>query len=140
MSNIIDINELRKQFAEKLSSEEWQKFSEMQNTIIDKYEKQILFLIEKNKHLEKMLINKNNFVTEIQPEEIICLQQIKRLEHMSNERQLTLEEVKRLDLLVKNLKLIREESTIVVNNRNSDKLGENELVAIVRSESQDADS
>jgi hypothetical protein len=52
---------------------------------------------------------------------------------------LTLEEVKRLDLLVKNLKLIREESTIIVNNKKSDNIKEADLVAIAKSQSGDTE-
>ncbi len=134
MSNIIDINEIRKQFAEKLSSEEWKIFADMQRSMMEKYEQQLDFLTQKNKHLENLLLKNSGFATEITPEETICVQQISRLETLSNERQLTLEEVKKLDLLVKNLKLVREESTIVVSNKDQAKLGENDLVAIIRSE------
>lgn len=135
MSNIVDINDLRKQFAEKITSEEWKKFAEVQQAIIEKYENQIKLLNDKNKHLESLLMSKTNIVSELTPEEVICLQQINRLEKLSTDRQLTLEEVKKLDLLVKNLKLIREESTIIVNNRNQENLKEAELVAIARTES-----
>ncbi len=142
MSNIIDINDLKKQFQEKLSIEEWQSFAKAQFDLIDQYQKELVYLKDKNKHLESLLFNKTSeFATELTPEEVICIQQISRLEKLSNERQLTLEEVKRLDLLVKNLKLIREESTIVVNNKKVDNLKEAELVAIVRaSESNSGDS
>lgn len=141
MGDLIDINELRKEFAEKLTTEEWQKFAEMQRVLIDKYEKRISLLSEKNQQLEKLLMSRTpDLITELTPEENICIQQIDRLEKLSNERQLTLEEVKRLDLLVKNLKLIREESTIVVNNRPPAKLEEKDLVAIVRAEIESSDT
>jgi hypothetical protein len=133
MSDIISIDQLRKQFSEKTSLEEWKTFSEMQNSLIEKYQSEIALLRQKNSQLEHLINQKTpQLVSELTPEEIICLQQIRRLENSSTSRELTLEEVKRLDLLVKNLKLIREESTIVVNNR-SDNLKESELVAIIQS-------
>jgi hypothetical protein len=133
MSDIISIDQLRKQFSEKTSLEEWKTFSEMQNSLIEKYQSEIALLRQKNSQLEHLINQKApQLVSELTPEEIICLQQIRRLENSSTSRELTLEEVKRLDLLVKNLKLIREESTIVVNNR-SDNLKESELVAIIQS-------
>lgn len=134
MSNILDINELRKQFGEKISLEQWQNFSEAQNALIIKLKKEVEIYKQKNAQLEHLVLNKHpHLLAELTPEEIICLQQIRKLENSSNQRELTLEEVKRLDLLVKNLKLIREESTIVVNNR-TDNLKESDLVAIIRSE------
>ena len=137
MADIVDIKDLRKQFMEKVTVEDWKSFAEAQHTIIENYNRQIEILKDKNKHLETLLMKKpvQSLITELSSEEKICIEQIDRLERQSAERQLTLEEVKRLDLLVKNLKLIREESTIVVNNR-ADALKESELVAIaVRPES-----
>lgn len=130
MSNIINLDELRKQFAQAASVEEWRQFAEAQNNLIESYQKQLNELKQKNNQLEKLLISKHPLLTELTSEEKICIEQIDRLEKLSTERQLTLEEVKRFDLLVKNLKLIREESTIVVNNRSSENLKEEDLVAI----------
>lgn len=132
-NNIIDINELKKEFAEKLSKEQLQKFSEAQYALINKYENELKFLKEKNKHLENLLLEKSSLALPLTPEENICLQQINRLEIVSNERQLTLEEVKRLDLLVKNLKLIREGNTLIVESKKP-KLSPEELIALVASE------
>jgi hypothetical protein len=138
MSNLISIDEMRKQFAEKLTKQEWEAYAEQQHKLIEQSQKQILILTEKNKQLETLLMSRYNsdLIVELTPEENICIQQISRLETLSVERQLTLEEVKRLDLLVKNLKLIRDESTIVISNKKSDNLKEAELVAIVRGSSE----
>jgi hypothetical protein len=138
MSNLISIDEMRKQFAEKLTKQEWEQYAEQQHKHIEQTKKQIEILVEKNKQLEMLLMDRYNksLVTELDPAEVICIQQISRLETLSAERQLTLEEVKRLDLLVKNLHLIRDESTIVISNKKSDNLKEAELVAIVRGNSE----
>ncbi len=77
-----------------------------------------------------MAMAEKSILTERVPGEKICIEQIDRLEKLSSDRQLTLEEVKRLDLLVKNLKLIREESTVILNARRIDSLKESDLVAI----------
>lgn len=131
-NNIISIDELRKQFNQKMSLEEWQHFASVQNTLLEKLNNEIQNLKTKNAHLEKLLVQSSNLVSPLPPEEIICIQQISYLEEQSMKRQLTLEEVKRLDLLVKNLKLIREESTVVIN-KPSDQLKEADLVAIATS-------
>lgn len=136
MSNILDINELRKRFAENASLEEWKEFATVQNKVIEQNAKHVEHLKNQIKHLENLLLTRNqsSLITELSPEEKICIEQIDRLERQSSERQLTLEEVKRLDLLVKNLKLIREESTIVVNNKRNENVKEADLVAIAQSE------
>ena len=66
-------------------------------------------------------------------EEMICIEQIDLLKQKSSSRELSLDEVKRLDLLVKNLRLIREQSTEVINTTDYKNLGEAELVAIASS-------
>lgn len=142
MSNkVVDIVALRKQFAENLSIEEWQGFARKQHEIIEHLQEQIKLLSNKNSQLENLISSKfdGNLITHLTDEEQICIEQISRLQKQSMERQLTLEEVKRLDLLVKNLKLIREESTIVVNNL-SDNMKEADLVTLIRSGSSDSDS
>lgn len=138
MSNIINLDDLRKEFQEKLSKEEWVRFAEAQQQLMLSYESQINLLTEKNKQLEKLLMAKHDLATPVSTEESICVQQIHEIGLLSNTRALTLEEVKRLDLLVKNLKLVREESTIVLNARPPAKLEEHELVAIIQSENTDS--
>ena len=117
-----------------MTLEEWQTFANSLLVQVEEDQKIIKTLRAKSHQLEILLMNKfsESLVRQLVPEEIICIEQIERLHKLSNERALVLDEVKRLDLLVKNLKLIREESTIIVN-QNSDSLKEAELVAIIRS-------
>lgn len=138
MSNILSIEDFLKKVNDKMSLEEWQGFAQAQNNLLERLHREVQRLEDKNKHLEKLLVTKSNgLVMQLTPEETICIQQISFIEEQSMKRALTLEEVKRLDLLVKNLKLIREESTIVVN-RPADHLKEDDLVAIIsRSNSTD---
>lgn len=134
MSNIVSLDELKRQMKETLTSEQWIVFSNAQMQQLEVYAREISILKQKNAQLEHLLKQKTpSLVQELTPEEIICIQQIDRLHNASQTRELGLEEVKRLDLLVKNLKLIREESTIVVNNR-QDTLKEVDLVAIIKSD------
>lgn len=132
MNNIVDISQLRKDFELKVKNKELKEFAEVQHTIIEKLLQENKNLIEKVTHLEQLLtdISKNNMVSHISPEEMICLEQISLLKQKSNARDLTLEETKKLDILVRNLKLIREESTIIVNQVDPSGIKEAELVAI----------
>lgn len=68
----------------------------------------------------------------IQDEEMICMMQIQRLRDLAQKRELTLDEVKKLDLLHKNLKLSRGENTVVVgkNKKDLNQYSEAQLVQI----------
>lgn len=135
MSNILSLDDLKKQMQETLTSDEWKVFSGAQMQQLEVYSREIAILKQKNAQLEHLLKQKSpSLVQDLTSEEIICIQQIDRLHNSSQTRELGLEEVKRLDLLVKNLKLIREESTIVVNNSHPERLKEAELVAIIKSD------
>jgi hypothetical protein len=56
-------------------------------------------------------INHSGLVTHLSPEEEICNFQIQQLQAVSRERKLSLEEVKTLDLLIKNKRLLSQKST-----------------------------
>lgn len=131
MSNIITIADLKKQVQDKVTLEDWKRFAEEQFSLLTKFERELSLLKEKNTQLETML--KQSVITTVENEEQICVEQIYRLKQISNDRQLTLEEVKKLDLLVKNLRLSREESTILLNNK-KENVSEEELVAIAQSQ------
>lgn len=64
------------------------------------------------------------------PEELVCIEQIGILHNRSSQRELSLEEVKKLDLLIKNLRLIKEQSTENVANAQWRDVSEDALVAI----------
>lgn len=68
---------------------------------------------------------------EVTPEELICVEQIDILRSKSANRELSLDECKRLDLLVKNLRLIRNESIDTINTTDYSKvINEEDLVRI----------
>lgn len=70
---------------------------------------------------------------QISSEEMICIEQLEVLRNRSSQRELSLDDVKRLDILIKNLRLIRNESTEVINTTNYNTVNEDDLVAIATS-------
>lgn len=71
-------------------------------------------------------------VDEISDEEVICVQEIAKLRAASNDRPLTLEEVKQLDILHKNLKIARGENKRVGRQSNFDMKSNEELEKLIR--------
>lgn len=69
------------------------------------------------KHLEDML-NSNVFKIEVTDEEIIAEQQLFRLKDKAQNGELTLEEVKKFDLLVKNKRLAKGDATVIPDYKN----------------------
>lgn len=137
MSNIVDIKTLRDQFEEKIKSENLQEFATSQQKLIEKLLLENKRIQDKNKHLEqvmKQLSSLDGVVSRISPEEMICIEQINILHNRSADRELTLDEVKRLDLLVKNLRLIRDVSSQTVDILSHGETKVEELVAIARTE------
>lgn len=90
-------------------------------------------LMARIERLERLPVPAPVVRVEITPEEIICVEQIDILKSKSANRELSLDECKRLDLLVKNLRLIRNESTEVINTTNYSTINEDDLVAIATS-------
>lgn len=110
MSDIIDISDLRKSFLEKTKAKDLREFAEQQQNVIEKLLKEKELLKEKNTHLEKMLKDLATGIVTLPmtKEETICMEQMEILKKRSEQRALSLEDVKIFDILVKNLKLIRE--------------------------------
>jgi hypothetical protein len=130
--DIIDINEVRKLMIEKSKEEDAQKFIETQHKTIEKLCKQIEILKEKTTHLENILkqVVKPGLVADVSQEELICIEQIDIIKNRSSQRELTTDEVKKLDLLIKNLKLLRQESTVIMSKSSYRALPEDELLSI----------
>jgi len=135
MNNIIDIADLRAEFLEKTKLKDTKEFAEKQMQIIFEISKQNEALRDKIDHLEKLLLNNkpSTITMQLSAEEVICMEQIEMLQRKSGGRELSLDEVKRLDLLIKNLRLIREESTQVINTSSYSNVQEDMLVAIATS-------
>lgn len=65
----------------------------------------IVDLKKENERLKQQIVELS-IAKQISEEELICIRQISILHDRSQQRELSLEEIKKLDLLVKNLKLI----------------------------------
>lgn len=131
MSEVISIQDLKKEFAEKTKAKDLKVFAESQQRLLEKLMNENNQLKDKLNHLEKQMTTLDVAI-KLQPEEVICLQQIDLLKKRSESRELSLDEVKRLDLLIKNLRLIREQSTQVIDTKDYTEVKEDELVAIAR--------
>lgn len=82
---------------------------------------------------KEQLLRRVKELTEIKnitPEELICVEQINILQNRSAQRELSLEEVKKLDYLIKNLRLIKEQSTANLASATYRDVTEEDLVAI----------
>jgi len=131
MADILDMQDLRKQFVEKTKLKDVKEFAEKQQDLIEKLLNDNKLLSEKVGHLEEMLkASAATIKVPMTVEELICIEQIDLLRQKSRDRELSLDESKRLDIFIKNLRLIRNESTEVINTTNYSTLNEVELVAI----------
>lgn len=129
MSEIISIDDLKKQYSDKLKTKELREYVQSQQKLIENLLAENKSLKEKLSHLEQLLTSN---VTKSSQEEIICIEQIEILKSKSASRELSLDEVKRLDLLIKNLRLAREQSTEVITTTDYSEVKEADLVAIAR--------
>jgi hypothetical protein len=99
---------------------------------IDKLKSENLVLKKKVKQLEGMLMSsKDHLLLKAPPaEERICIKQIELLNQHSMMRELTLEEVKKLDFLVKNLKILQKSNETDDKKEERD-VSESDLLALV---------
>lgn len=137
--DVIDIVDLRKQFVEKTKVKDLKDFAQSQQDLLEKLLFQNKALQEKNNQLEnilKELADKKNVIMNITAEELICIEQIQILRSKSANRELDLDEIKRLDILIKNLRLIRDQSTSAIETKGYRDVSEAELVAIATGQSE----
>lgn len=126
---VMSIEDLRKEFVESGDTSELAtNRQELAERVIEE-NKALLQKIANLEQVIKDLQTTTDFGLSVSPEELICISQIKILEGMSNSRELTLDEVKKLDLLIKNHRLIKNKSTENLNPQYRD-VSEAELVAI----------
>jgi hypothetical protein len=96
---------------------------------IDKLKSENLVLKKKVKQLEGMLMSSKDLKAP-PAEERICIKQIELLNQHSMMRELTLEEVKKLDFLVKNLKILQKSNETDDKKEERD-VSESDLLALV---------
>lgn len=129
MSNIINVDELKKAYEEASKVKEIKDIVATQFKLIEK-------LQEENTSLKERLSNSSPSLIggRISTEEIICIEQLEMLRSKSIGRELTLEEVKKLDLLNKNLRLAREQTTSVIDTVDYQNMTAEELEQIASQE------
>lgn len=99
--------------------------------IIEQLGKELAIRETKLKQVEHLLVgHREAVVIEVSAEEEICEMQINRIRAAARERDLTLEEAKKLDLLIKNKRLSQDQSTITVEARRVPDLPEATLLQI----------
>lgn len=137
--NVIDISEMFKSFKD---DKEKQQFLEAQFETTLSLQKKIKELEEENIHLKQLLITNVPTLNIplpiiITPEEYLIDQQISILEirgRTSADPELTLEEIKKLDLLLKNKKIIKDGKEIIKTEKvTKGKLTNKELALIASS-------
>lgn len=127
MSNVIDINELK-------DIVEWRLYAEGLFMALQKSEAYNEQLSKKINQLEELLTATTPKLAPIPIEQLICELQIKMLHDAAMNRQLSLEETKRLDLLVKNLYLTKGQATEIVSNLGaiSDRVSDSDLIQVIK--------
>lgn len=136
MADIIYINEISKQFK---TIDELKNYCSAQYMALQSAAEKITQLQEKVSHLEGLLISSvdDNAVSKIikTPELAICEAQIGILQNRALQKELTLEEVKTLDLLIKNKRLLSGESTTIDGSKKPKReMSEAQLISIARTE------
>ena len=133
MSNIISIEELRKEFLEKTKPKDVKEFVEKQQELLEKFMRKCQELEEKLNHANEIISNMGSslVVGNTNDEELICVQQIEMIKQASLKRELDINEVKKLDLLIKNLRLIRSQPT-GVNDTTIRDVSETDLIALAK--------
>ena len=135
MAEIISIAELRKEFLAKSKAADIHEFVHKQQELLEKY-------INMSNELQKQLDHANEIIKSMgspllikgsddNNEEFICVEQIRILKDRSQSRELDINDVKKLDLLIKNLRLIRSQPTENTNTTIRD-VSEVDLLAAAR--------
>lgn len=139
MTNVIDVTEIFKTFK---NDKEKQKFLEAQFEAVLELQRKIRTLEEENLHLKTLLATNVPSLNIplpiiISPEEYLIDKQISILEErgrISADPELTLEEVKKLDLLLKNKKIIKDGKEVIkIEKVTKGKLTNKELALIASS-------
>jgi len=118
----------------KRSKKDMEEFISSQDTTIFKLQSENNTLKEKIVQLESFLSLQQTAITN---EELICTEQISLIKSKSSNRELSLDEVKRLDILIKNLRLIRNQATDASDEKDYRNVKEADLVAIARRPKED---
>lgn len=142
MNNVIDVSELFKSFKD---DNEKQAFLEAQFEATLSLQNKLKQLEEENIHLKQLLISNAPELNIplpiiITPEEYLIDKQIEILENRGRtaaDPELTLEEIKKLDLLLKNKKIIKDSKEVVIKAKPSKGKLSNKELALIASTKKD---
>jgi len=141
-AEVIDVTALAGKFKNRA---ELQKYCEMLFQSFKSAVQKLQAAEEENKHLKELL---SKSVAVIQPtavklnipdEQAIAEMQLQRLKLIAMERELTLDETKRFDLLTKNLYLSKGKPTSVINTKGKrleEDMSEAELVQLAKKDNE----
>lgn len=118
----------------KRSKKDMEDFISSQDTTIFKLQSENEILKEKIIQLESFLSLQQTAITN---EELICIEQISLIKSKSSSRELSLDEVKRLDILIKNLRLIKNQATDASDEKDYRNVKEADLVTAARRLTED---
>jgi hypothetical protein len=130
MSDLIDISHLHQQFKTDL---EKQQFVEKQQELIACLNVKIKEQQEEISHLKRMLITNNEVEKVIlTPEEALIEDQILLIQDRSYGKELSLEDVKKLDILLKAKKTIKDEKKTIKAESKTITFTNNDLLQIAQ--------
>lgn len=117
------ISELQKEFLEQSKIKALEDTISNLNETIDKLLRQLESkdneILELQQRLNEGVLPKTNLAAPLADEELISSAQLERLKNAALNRELSLEEVKKFDLLVKNKRLAQGEATTIDANYRS---------------------
>ena|ERR1035437_8221807 len=137
-AEIVDISALAGKFKNRA---ELQRYSEILFRSFKDSVQKLEALEAENKHLKDLLANSVPMIPmavkfEIPDEQAIAEIQLKKLKETAMERDLTLDETKRMDLLVKNLYLSKGKQTSAIKISKVDEISEAELISLARDKNE----
>lgn len=97
---------------------ELKDYCDSQFKLIGDLNRKVARLEEENSHLKSLLVQNVPIIAKdslVSDEQAICELQLDRLKRVALERELSLEETKKMDLLIKNLYLAKGQSTQIIN-------------------------
>lgn len=99
------------------SQVELKEYCDNQFKLIGDLNRKVARLEEENEHLKQLLQQTVPVIAplDVTNEQAICELQLERLKRAALDRELTLEETKKMDLLIKNLYLAKGQSTAIIN-------------------------
>lgn len=143
-NNVFDITEMSKQFKNRAEVEKYADhlFVSLKDTLV-----RLQKLESENKQLKELLSSNkptSNLPVEIKPnlipnEQLISEIQLERLKNISIDRQLTLDETKQFDILIKNLYLSKGKPSNTINAKSrkiDEDVSEAELLQIVKTDNE----